>query len=97
MQIEREFKCYFIHHRMNKTAKSGHNYQNRKESKSIKQSNLKNEPTMKLIGLPSSMKSALVYVYLLQESLSKGHLQDKAMQEISEDMDNELHKLPTRL
>ena len=82
IQIGREFKCYFFHHRMNKTAKSGRNYQNRKESKSVKQSNLTNEPMMKLIDLSSSMKSALVYIYLLQDGYSKGHLQDKAMHEI---------------
>ena len=52
---------------------------------------------MNLIHLSTSRKSALVYVYLFQDGYSKGHLQDKAMQQISEAMDNVLSKVRTRL
>ena len=56
---------------MNKAAKSGCNHQNRKESKK-KENNSKNKPMMKLIHSSTSMKSALVYVYLIQAGYSKG-------------------------
>ena len=82
---------------MNKTAKSGRYYQNMKEAKKKKENNSKNEPTMKLIHSSTSIKSVLVYIYLFQDGYFKGHLQDKAMQEMSEAMDNELRKSRARL
>ena len=52
---------------------------------------------MKLIHSPTSMNSALAYVYLFQDRYSKGYPQDKAMQELLEAMDNVPRKVRAKL